>query len=139
MPRYKLPEEWVEKARVFVEDAERHIEAGHYWLACFEAQQAAELYLKALITAVAGVHPFTHDLVELLEALRDLGFNVPEELYVYADALTPHYTLARYPGRKPVTYNKGLAKRCVRYARILIEWVESQAAQSDGGETKETG
>ena len=124
-----LPKEWVEKAKVFLEDARRHLNEGHYWLSCFMAQQAAELYLKALLVFMAGVHPFTHDLVELIESLKELGLNVPEELYTYADALTPHYTMARYPGRKPVRYDKGLAERCIKYAKEIIKWVEEQASK----------
>jgi len=119
-----LPSEWVEKARVFLEEAERHRGLGYYWLVCFEAQQAAELYLKALLVALSGAHPYTHDLVELLEALESLGISVPDELRVYGDALTPHYTLARYPGRKPLTYNDKRAERCIRQARAIVEWVE---------------
>ena len=122
-----LPSEWVEKAQVLFLGAERHLREGHYWLACFEAQQAAELYLEALLVSLTGTHPFTHDLVELLEAPRSLGLRVPEELYTYADALTPHYTMARYPGRKPVRYDKGLGERCIKYAERIIEWAEEQA------------
>ena len=122
-----LPGEWVEKARVFIAEAERHRRAGYHWLACFEAQQAAELYLKALLVALAGAHPYTHDLVELMEALEQLGLRVPEELRVYGDALTPHYTMARYPGRKPLVYNDARAERCIRQARAIIEWVEAVA------------
>jgi len=135
----KLPDEWVEKARVFIEDAERHVPEGHYWLACFEAQQAAELYLKALLVALTGVYPFTHDLVELLEALRSLGIDAPRELYTYADALTPHYTMARYPGRTPVRYTRGLGERCIMYARRIIEWVEREASEEDGQGDKGAG
>ena len=124
-----LPREWIDKARVFLEDAKRHLVEGHYWLSCFMAQQAAELYLKALLVSMTGLHPFTHDLVELIESLRELGLSVPEELYTYADALTPHYTMARYPGRKPVRYDKGLADRCIRYAERIIKWVEEQASK----------
>jgi HEPN domain-containing protein len=90
----ELPLEWVEKADVLIDDAERHFREGHYWLTCFEAQQASELYLKALIVALTGTHPFTHGLAELLEALRELDISVPDELFVYADALTPHCTMA---------------------------------------------
>ncbi len=130
-----LPREWVEKAEVFLRDAERHLEEGHYWLSCFDSQQAAELYLKALLVALTGLHPFTHDLVELLTSLRELGLKVPSELYTYADALTPHYTMSRYPGRKPLRYNKGLAERCLGYARSIIEWVKRQAPEIPGEET----
>ena len=82
------------------------------------------------------LYPFTHDLVELLEALKDLGFNIPKDLYAYADALTPHYTMVRYPGRKPVKYNKGLAERCLEYAKRIIKWIEGQASKSSSWKQK---
>ena len=44
-----LPNEWVEKGDVFLKDAEGHIQDGLYWLSCFKAQQAAELYLRVFI------------------------------------------------------------------------------------------
>ncbi len=64
-----LPSEWVEKGDAFLRDAENHIRDGLYWLSCFEAQQAAELYLKGFLLAKAGTYPFTHDLAELLRLL----------------------------------------------------------------------
>ena len=127
MKGLRLPGEWVEKARVFLQEAERHLGMGYYWLTCFEAQQAAELYLKALLVALSGAHPYTHDLVELMDAVEALGIRVPEELRLYGDALTPHYTLARYPGRKPLTYNEERAERCIQQARAITRWVESVA------------
>ena len=82
-----LPREWVEKAEVFIREAERHLGLGIYWLACFEAQQAAELYLEALILKLTATHPYTHDIAELFDVLKSLGISVPEELVVYGDAL----------------------------------------------------
>jgi len=76
-----------------------------------------------------GIHPFTHDLTELLDFLKDMGLKVPKRLYMYADALTPHYTLARYPGKKPLKYNRELAKRCLKYAREIIKWVKAKASE----------
>ncbi len=75
--------------------------------------------------ARVGTYPFTHDLAELLRTIKSLGVDVPMELYLYADALSGEYTLARYPGRKPRVYNEDTAVRCVEYARRLIEFVKS--------------
>ncbi len=75
--------------------------------------------------AIIGVYEFTHDLARLLRGLQEAGLEVPEELIVYADALTPHYTMARYPGRKPVVYDEDAGRRCVEYARRLWEWAEN--------------
>ncbi len=127
MKNIRLPAEWTAKADVFMREAERHVSEGVYWLACFEAQQAAELYLKALIVGFAGSHPYTNDIVELLETLRGLGFEVSEQLILYGDALTPHYTLARYPGRKPFEYNHSRGMRCLEQARNIVEWVRKVA------------
>ena len=123
----RLPAEWVAKAEVFIREAERHVGEGVYWLACFEAHQAVELYLRALLVGLAGSHPYTHDVAELLETLRELGLEVPEQLLLYGDSLTPHYTLARYPGRKPFEYNDRRGRRCLDQARSIIEWVRSVA------------
>ena len=59
---------------------------------------------------------------------------MPPELYAYGDALTPHYTMARYPGKKPFRYTREAGERCIMYAGKIIEWVESQAATVPGGE-----
>ncbi len=126
-----LPKDWVRKAEVFIRDAEKHLEEGNYWLSCFEAQQACELYLKALCLQVTGIHPFTYDLVELINYLADAGLNPPENLEVYADALTPYYTLARYPGKPLVKYRREVASRCIDYARRIISWVKSEASQKE--------
>ena len=120
-----LPSEWVEKGDAFLRDAENHIKDGLYWLSCFEAQQAAELYLKGYLLARTGTYPFTHDLAELLRVIKSLGVDVPVELYVYADALSGEYTLSRYPGRKPRVYNGDTASRCVEYARRIVGFIRS--------------
>ncbi|MFP3237799.1 MAG: HEPN domain-containing protein [Caldivirga sp.] len=120
-----LPSEWVEKGDAFLKDSENHIKDGLYWLSCFEAQQAAELYLKAFLMAKVGTYPFTHDLAELLRIIKSLGIEVPTELYVYADALSGEYSLSRYPGRKPKVYNEDTSVRCVDYARRLIGFIKS--------------
>jgi len=82
MKAVKLPREWVEKAEVFMLDARRHLEDGIYWLSCFNAHQSVEFYLRSLIVALTGVHPYTHDLVELLDALKAIGLEPPKELLI---------------------------------------------------------
>lgn len=119
----KLPEAWVEKAEFFRREAKRHAEEGVYWASCFEAQQAAELYLKALQVTLTSVHEFTHDLSRLLYFLEEAGLAVPRNLYLVADALTPHYTNARYPGAKTVVYDERTAKRCIEYMEEIVRWV----------------
>ncbi len=123
----RVPDEWFEKARFFYERAREDLERRVYWAACFEAQQAVELLLKGLQVAVIGVHDFTHDLARLLRGLAEAGLSVPGELLAYADALTPHYTLARYPGRKPIVYDEDAGRRCIAYAEKIWRWAEGLA------------
>ncbi len=118
----RVPGEWLEKARFFYERARSDLEQGVYWAACFEAQQAVELLLKGLQVGLSGSHEFTHDLARLLRGLEALGVRVPGELYPLADALTPHYTMARYPGRKPIVYDEDTGRRCVEYAERIWRW-----------------
>ena len=116
--------EWIEKAKEFLEEAKDDISKGRYWLACFHAQQAAELYLKGTLIRLVGSYPFTHSLVELLGQLETLGHSVPEELYTVAEALEKHYTRARYPSTGLTIYNERVAKRCVEYAERIIKFIE---------------
>lgn len=127
--RTMLPKEWVERAEFFRKEARRHLGERVYWAVCFEAQQAAELYLKALQMMLVGVHEFTHDLSRLLGFLEDAGLKIPRELYAAADSLTPHYTMARYPGRKPIVYDERTARRCIEYMEEIIRWVVDEASR----------
>jgi len=123
----KLRSEWVEKGDGFLRGARRAMEEGLYWLACFNAHQAAELYLKGLLASVTGVHPYTHDLAELLEALRAIGVEPPSDVVLSSELLTPHYTLARYPGRRVYTYTAERGRTCVECAEKIVEWVKRVA------------
>jgi HEPN domain-containing protein len=123
----KLPREWIEKAEVFLRDAQRHFNEGVYWLTCFTAHQAIEFYLKSLIVALTSIHPYTHDLVELLEALRAIGLEIPSEINLSCELLTPHYTLARYPGKRVYNYSAERGRLCVENAEKIVNWVKNIA------------
>ncbi len=127
MKGFKLSVEWIEKADVFLNDAERHLANGDFWLTCFEAHQAAEFYLKSLLVSITGLHPYTHDLSELIDSLIEAGFDASEEVKVSSELLTPHYTLLRYPGKRTIRYTKDRADRCLKSARIITEWVKNVA------------
>ena len=62
--------EWLlERARQDLADADLLVHHGSKHSTCFNAQQAAELALKALLTIEPIEAPRTHELVELLESL----------------------------------------------------------------------
>ena len=72
-----------------MKEARRHLGEGVYWLACFEAHQASELYLKALLTSLTGLHPYTHDLGELLDSLKALEVDAPGDVALPITASNP--------------------------------------------------
>ena len=116
--------EWIEKAETFLSEAKSARDRGIHWLACFEAHQAAELYLKAFLVEKTGLHPFTHDLSSLLDEIAKLGINIPEEVYQAAEYLTPHYILSRYPRRRAIEYNERRSRMCVEMAEKIVKWVK---------------
>jgi HEPN domain-containing protein len=67
--------------------------------ACFHAQQAAEKYLKALLTWQQIEFPKTHDIDQLLDLLQP---SAPETAAALrqAAALTPYGVELRYPGEQ---------------------------------------
>uniref|UniRef100_A0A7C5TGT3 HEPN domain-containing protein n=1 Tax=Ignisphaera aggregans TaxID=334771 RepID=A0A7C5TGT3_9CREN len=123
----KLLSDWIEKADVFLVNAERHFSEGIYWLTCFEAHQASELYLKSLIITITGSHPYTHDLGELIDVLNAMGFKPSNDVIMSCELLTPHYILSRYPGKHSIKYTIDRGRRCVEYAKKIVEWVKSIA------------
>ncbi|MEM2234960.1 MAG: HEPN domain-containing protein [Desulfurococcaceae archaeon] len=127
MKGIKFAPEWIERAEVFLNDAEKHLTEGHFWLTCFEAHQSAEFYLKSLIVSTTGFHPYTHDLVELIDVTKGIGVEVGEDIVTACEILTPHYTLSRYPGRRAITYTRARAERCLSLAKKIVEWVKSIA------------
>lgn len=66
-------------------------------LACFHAQQASELALKAALIALADDHPRTHVGGTLIDELRALGELVPDDVAIGASRLDLFYLNARYP------------------------------------------
>ena len=71
--------------------------------ACFHGQQAAEKYLKALLTALSHPFPFTHDLIVLNREIRRVRPNFAvslEDLGVLTPyAVTLRYDLSFWPDR----------------------------------------
>ena len=105
---------------------------------CFDAQQAAEKAIKALLLHRGIPFPYVHDLVRLLDLLQQSGINIPERVRE-AVWLSDYAVEARYPGpAEPVTreeYQKALA-----LAANVVRWVESllQENQSAGDQADPT-
>ena len=72
-------------------------------MTCEDAQQAAELALKALIKAHRGVYKRTHEIEHLLETLEELGETIPP-------AVEPAKDLTDYGGAERYEFITGHAE-----------------------------
>ena len=101
----------------------------------FHAQQAIEKMLKAVL-AFSGIrYRYTHDLVELLDALRAAGTAVSEDLNEVT-RLSPFAAAFRYdalPEEAEEPFDAAWALACVRRARAWAEKiVRGETGASDG-------
>jgi len=121
------PHEWLRRARSNLRRAQARDVLPDVLLEdlCFDAQQAAEKALKALLVG-RGIHfPKTHDLVDLLTLYQQHGGEVPDDIQ-QAGILTGYAVESRYPGLSEDVstdeYQRAvvLAQRVVRWAEALL-------------------
>jgi len=90
---------------------------------CFDAQQAAEKAIKAVLVHRQVRFPKTHDLLDLLTLLDQSGLQIPPEI-CEADALTHYAVETRYPGlAEEVTADEHA--RAVELAERVLHWVQA--------------
>lgn len=116
--------DWLEKGEHDLEDAQRLLENDGYTdTICFLAQQAAEKYLKGyLVFKKINPRPL-HHLEELAKdcAGFEKGFlDWLDECRV----LTRYYIETRYPPLVPIEYSKTEAKKAIKTAEDIIEFVK---------------
>jgi len=87
-------ERWIRSALATFESAKRDNDFN--W-ACFKAEQAAQLAVKAYLILV-GKSYFGHDLITLL---RNTGLQLDKEILQCANFLTKVYIPSRYPDALP--------------------------------------
>lgn len=126
------PREWLNRAKSNLIQAKSE-SPGVYWEdLCFQAQQAAEKSLKALLLHRGVQFPYVHDLAELIEILEQQGESIPPGIREVA-RLTNYAVEARYPGlAEPVTREE--YKMAVALAEEVVRWVE-KVLEGHGGES----
>ena len=90
---------------------------------CFEAQQAAEKALKALLIDLSGDYPRTHAFTLLLTRL-EAYLTVPRAVREVIE-LSDYAVQLRYPGDYHPVSEEEYQRAVVLAARVL-RWVESQ-------------
>ena len=117
---------WFDQARADLAAAEDSAATRHNEWACFQAQQAGEKALKAVLYARGRTSIVTHSLRRLVResAATDAAFaDLDEE----ARLLDQHYIPTRYPNGLDIEttpsayYDEKDAERCLRSARLILE------------------
>jgi HEPN domain-containing protein len=115
------PEDWLRRARSNLAHARQEKpDEVLYEDLCFDAQQAAEKAIKALLVARRVPFRFVHDIGELLRMATDGGIVVPDRVRDAVE-LTEYAVEARYPGPfEAVTEAEW--RHAVRLAEAVVAW-----------------
>lgn len=122
------PREWLNRARSNLAKATSAFEIPRVYLKdlCFDAQQAAEKAIKAVLIHLDVRFPYVHDLAQLLALVEQTGQSVPESIR-QAASLSDYAVGTRYPGlAEPVIgqeYDEAvvIAEEVVCWAQEIIE------------------
>jgi HEPN domain-containing protein len=91
---------------------------------CFDAQQAAEKAVKALLVKKGVAFPYVHDIAHLLSLAEQTGVQLPETVR-RAEDLTRYAVVTRYPGlAEPVTESH--YRDAIVSAEAVVRWAEKE-------------
>lgn len=116
------PREWLNRARSNLSRSRMRSPDVYLEDSCFDAQQAAEKAIKAVMITMGVEFPYTHDLTRLLSLLEDAGTNAPDAV-LQAGVLTEYATVTRYPGAYESVSEEEYAN-AVRMAEVVVVWAE---------------
>lgn len=128
-PDSTVPKDWLRRARSNLALARQGRTLGEdvlYEDLCFDAQQAAEKAIKALLIHRGVAYPKTHDIAHLLTLVQRSGLEVPEEIR-QCDRLTRYAVASRYSGLPEVIGEEDYS-RIVMMAERAYRWAESLIA-----------
>jgi HEPN domain-containing protein len=127
---------WREEADRALAGARLQAEAGlHNW-ACFAAEQAAKLAVKAFLHGL-GRGSWGHDLVRLVADVGAAGVALPADVADASRRLSRHYIPARYPDAFPsgppgAHYGASDAEDGLRDAAAVLGFVDGAWVQLHG-------
>jgi HEPN domain-containing protein len=127
------PVEWLNRARSNLARAKADSRIPHVYLEdlCFDAQQAAEKAIKAVLLNLGVRFPYHHDLAERLDLVQKASKPIPKTVRD-ASRLTRFAVVTRYPGiAEPISREE--YKRAVRIAERVLPWAEKLIASKESG------
>ncbi len=114
------PAKWLKRAQKDLSDAEFNLRNRRLEIAIFLSHQAAEKALKALQIRQLERFDKVHDLVALSKSVE-----APAEMNECCIALTPYYTITRYPdAEEKITEN--IAKGMFSNGKKVFVWVKEK-------------
>ncbi len=116
------PNEWLNRARSNLARARVRLADTYLEDLCFDAQQAAEKAIKAVLLYYNVPFPYVHDLGRLLTLLEEAGIPVPENVRS-AEELTPYAVITRYPGLTEPIEEKQY-QQALESAEAVLFWGE---------------
>ena len=117
------PSEWLVRARFNLMIArEPHLVGGPLAELVFNAHQAAEKAIKAVILHLGKPSPYTHDIRALLASAQEAGADIPEDVQD-AERLSAYAVAGRYPGGAPEV-TKGEYQDALKLADAVVGWAE---------------
>ena len=117
------PREWMNRARSNLARAKNRVPQAYLEDLCFDAQQAAEKAIKAVMLKRGVTFPYVHDLARLLSLLKEAGEVIPDAVG-QARKLTRFATVTRYPMNRPVTEQHYLEALAI--AEAVVRWAEER-------------
>jgi len=127
------PREWLNRAQSNLVQAKEQKTGVYLEDLCFQAQQATEKAIKAVLLHRHVRFPYIHDLSELVNLLRKSGEKIPPFLEEAVE-LTDFAVEARYPSTAeevtPEEYQETVtaAERVVKWATDLIAPMDNKTA-----------
>ena len=116
---------WLKRARSNLERAKMgKVSQGIlYEDLCFDAQQAVEKSLKAILIKLNQSFPKTHSIGILLKLIEEAGVEIPENIN-QAKLLTVYAVDSRYPGDyEPVS--KEEYEEALKIAEDVFKWLDN--------------
>ncbi|MEW6298518.1 MAG: HEPN domain-containing protein [Thermodesulfobacteriota bacterium] len=120
------PQGWLNRAKSNLVRAKEDIRLSGVFLEdlCFDAQQAAEKAIKAVLIQRNIQFPYVHDLMALLTLIEETGESLPESVR-QAGRLTRFAVATRYPGLEEAVTREEY-EGAVTIAEAVVQWAEEQ-------------
>ncbi|MDD9997126.1 MAG: HEPN domain-containing protein [Rhodospirillaceae bacterium] len=117
------PREWLNRAGSNLARAKSRVAGAYLEDHCFDAQQAAEKAIKAVMISRGIDFPYSHDLTHLMSSLESSGQDIPPAVR-RAATLTRYAVQSRYPSVEPVT--EGEYIDALEIAKAVVRWAGEQ-------------